>query len=161
MSSANNIRLDISIDNQAKIQRNFKQLRGFSGQKRSIRDAAYKALTPVVKEMKKEAPARQEPYTGKQALTKRPGTLKRSIGKKKARNSPVAIAGPRRGKSQKNDGWYAPFLEDGATRKKQGTIEARRFRDKSMNRKKSEMNKIMSAELDKAFDKYVQKNLRK
>lgn len=157
-STSSKVQFKVTVQNKAKIERNLRELRGFAGQKRSIRDAAYKALTPAVKAMKGLVPVRKKPYTGKQALTNRRGMLKRSIGKKKARRSPVAIAGPRI--TAKTPVTYAGFLEAGVTRKKQGSIRPVRFRDRAVKLTESQMNKIMSRELDKALDKYIIKALK-
>lgn len=154
---SNGFRISISAADLKKAQRNMSALKGFSGQKRSIRDAAFKALTPVVKAAKLTVPVREEAYTGKQAETNKIGTLKRSIGKKKAKNSPVAIAGPRSGSSQKNDGWYGHFIEDGTKR----GIKPNPFMERALNTSKSEVSTIFSRELDVAFDKYTAKALKK
>jgi|GEM_PF-2443738 len=154
---SNGISISISDADLKKATRNLSALKGFSGQKRSIRDAAYKALTPVVKAARQNAPVRQDPYTGKEANSKRRGTLKRSIGKKKARNAPVAIAGPRSGKNQRFDGFYGQHQEKGTKR----GIAPNPFMERALNSSKAEVSAIFSRELDVAFDKYSAKALKK
>lgn len=140
-----------------KAQRNLKALRGFSGQKRSVRDAAAKALRHTRKAAKNLAPVAKRSYTDYTGRVKKPGTLKRSIGVKKARNAPVALVGPRTGSRQRNDGWYAHFHEDGT---KTG-IRPKRFMKRAWNQSKSKVFATYRQELDASFDKYAKRALRR
>jgi HK97 gp10 family phage protein len=143
----------ISFSGFEKVQRNLKVLRGFPGQKRSVRDAAYKALKSTEKAARDEVPVRKKPYSD----NRKRGTLKKSIGRKKARNAPVALVGPRAGSSLKNDGWYGHFIEDGTKR----GIEANNFMKRAWAQTQNQVFADYSVELDKSLEKYLNRALKR
>lgn len=143
----------ISFSGFEKVQRNLKVLRGFPGQKRSVRDAAYKALKSTEKAAREEVPVRKKSYSD----NRKRGTLKRSIGRKKARNAPVALVGPRAGSSLKNDGWYGHFIEDGTKR----GIQGKNFMKKAWAQTQNQVFADYSVELDKSFEKYLNRALKR
>jgi hypothetical protein len=76
-------------------------------------------LKPLVTKMRSLVPRGEK--------SKNPGNLKKSIGvvdSKRYRKIPVVYAGARRGRNQKNDGWYAHIVEHG---RKAITAEGNRY----------------------------------
>jgi len=167
------MKVAVKLDQKAlvKVQRNLKALSGFPGQKRSIRDAAYKALKPIEKAARAQFPLPARGVSDRDAPSydqlkptprqpRNPGTLKKSIGRKKARRAPVALVGPRRGRNQRNDGWYGHFLEGGTkSRQGRGRIRGYRFMEKAKRRSAKQTGTIFIRELDNSFDKYANKAL--
>ena len=101
----------ITIEGIDELSRHIKNLPSDKVKRKELLKALRRQAKPLLEAVKEKAPVANNPITVK-GVTYQAGNLQKSFNIKAGRSKtmPNVVVGPRRGKKNKYDGWYAHFL---------------------------------------------------